>query len=76
LQLRDLHRTDIRSIYVAMQQRRSSIMFRLIALYIHYRDLQEQRTRGGVSAAAPTMRIVPAASVKADNAQTVHALAA
>lgn len=51
-------------------------MFRLIALYIHYRDLQEQRTRGGVSAAAPTMRIVPATSVKADNAQTVHALAA
>jgi hypothetical protein len=59
-----------------MQQRRSSTMFRLIALYIHYRDLQEQRTRSGVSAAAPTMRIVPAASVKADNEQTVHALAA
>lgn len=51
-------------------------MFRLIALYIHYRNLQEQRTRDGVSVAAPTMRIVPAARVKADNEQSVRALAA
>jgi hypothetical protein len=51
-------------------------MFRLIALYIHYRDLQEERARAGVPAAVPSIRVVPTTVVKADDHGLVHALAA
>jgi hypothetical protein len=51
-------------------------MFRLIALYLHYRDLQEERARVGVHAAVPVMRVLPAKIVRTDDRGMVHALAA
>jgi hypothetical protein len=51
-------------------------MFRLIALYIHYRNLQEERTRVGVHAAPPMMRVVPTEVPQADELSMVHTLAA
>jgi hypothetical protein len=50
-------------------------MFRLIALYFHYRDLQEERARAGVTA-APSLRVVPIAVPETPKEQSIHALAA
>ena len=51
-------------------------MFRLIALYTYYRDLQGERSRLGDHAAVPVMRVVPTTAVNVDTVQSVRALAA
>ena len=50
-------------------------MFRLIALYNHYRDLQEERARAGM-AVAPSLRVVPTAVPETPKERSIHALAA
>jgi hypothetical protein len=50
-------------------------MFRLIALYIYYRNLQEERAHPALPVATHPARIAPNPTLRADN-DTVHALAA
>ena len=51
-------------------------MLRLIAIYLHYRDLQEERARNGVHAAVPVKRVAPVSAANADDRPTAQALAA
>ena len=50
-------------------------MFRLIALYFYYRELQEERARAGV-AVAPSLRLVPIAVPETPEERSIRALAA